>query len=61
MYFDEGFGGIISVDPGQAEEWYFHIAKEISRRAGIKMLDFKDCKTPEYWFKPQWREKIGIE
>lgn len=61
MHFDEGFGGRILIDSGQAEEWYFYIAKEIAREAGIKMLDFKDCKTPKFWFEQYWREKVGIK
>lgn len=51
MHFDEGYGGKILVTPEQAEIWYFQIANEI-QKYNIKMLDFKECKTPKVWDLP---------
>ena len=47
--FDEGYGGKILIDPGQAEEWYMRVKNPLEAE-GIKMLDYSDCRTPEYWF-----------
>ena len=50
MHFDEGYGGNIIVDPGQALQWYHRIALEISKE-GIAMLGFRECKTAHHLMK----------